>query len=143
MTTSHPKQQQSQGPETNLPDGLDWECTFNVHKGLNNQVSLAKEEDWTRALKDGRNNIMKMLTSPGILYHDSLSGFHVAYSFNFSLDDEGNIVADGTCYAAHITERDFLTYYDQVLAQAAITITPRSNSTREALEAYIRTHSDQ
>ena len=143
MTTSHPKQQQGQGPETNLPDDLDWQCSFNVRIELNNQVSATKEKDWTWALEDGGNNIREMLTSPGTLFHDSLKGFHVAYGFKFRTDDEGNIVADGTCYAADITERDFITYYDQVLAQATITIKPGNDRTHEALETYIRTHSDQ
>ena len=141
MTTSRPDQQQSQGPGPNLPDDLEWESSFNVQIELNNQVSVTKEEDWTWALEDGGNNITEMLTSPGTLFHDSLKGFHVAYGFKFRMDDGSNIVADGTCYAAHITERDFITYYDQVLAQATITINPGSDRTREALEAYIRTHS--
>ena len=142
MTTSHPDHHQDHNPTGNLPDDLDWECNFDVRIERNNQVSTTKDTDWTWALEYAGENITEMLTSPGTLFHDSLNGFHVAYGFKFRIDDDCNIVADGACYAAHITERDFITYFDQILAEATITITPTSDRTRQALETYIRTHSN-
>ena len=95
-------------------------------------------DEWINALQYDDDNIWAYLERPGSDHHAHTGLGLVAFTFRYTLEEDGEIIAHGTCHPATKTSRGSLfTNWHETLAEARFEIMPRSDAERQRVTAAI------